>query len=174
MSTKRNLTNPDATPDWSLSEQQLTAIDLLVTGKNLQETADHVGVQRPTVSGWVNHHAGFQAALNKRRQELWGDLVDGLRALAPKAVQVLGQALESAESVSAAIHVLKACGLYGQMPAPSGPTAVEAVALAMKLAEDDRQHAAETAEITIKRRGFDRMLAQLAADPTAGGWTPGP
>src|SRR5262249_39827431 len=60
MASKRNLTNPDA-PDWSLSEQQLTAIDLLVTGKTMQDTANAIGVQRPTVSQWVNHHAGFQA-----------------------------------------------------------------------------------------------------------------
>jgi hypothetical protein len=121
MSTKRNLTNSD-TPDWSLSEQQLTAIDLLVTGKNLQETADHVGVQRPTVSQWVNHHPGFQAALNQRRQELWADMVDGLRSLLPQAVQVLQRELEGEQALAAAVHVLKCCGLYGGMGAPSGQT----------------------------------------------------
>jgi len=86
MSVKRNQTKPH-TPDWSLSEQQRTAVDLLVSGRNLQDTADAVGVQRWSVSQWVNHHPGFRAALNERRRELWADLVDGLRALAPKAVQ---------------------------------------------------------------------------------------
>jgi hypothetical protein len=173
MSTKRKLTNPDAALDWSLSEQQLTAIDLLVTGKNLQETADHVGVQRPTVSQWVNHHAGFQAALNRRRQELWADMVDGMRALLPRALEVLARALEGEESLAAAIHVLKSCGLYGGVGAPVGETDPQAIALAQRLAEDARTHAAEDVENTIKRRGFDRMLSALAADPTASGWTPG-
>jgi hypothetical protein len=173
MPTRRIPTNPD-TPDWSLSEPQRTAVDLIVSGKTLQDTADAIAVTRQTVSVWLNHHPGFQAALNKRRQELWADLVDGLRALAPKALAVLARALDGEEPLPAAVHVLKACWLYGGVQAPSGPTDPEPIALAMKLAEDDRQHAAENAEIAIKRRGFDRMLAQLAADPTAGGWTPGP
>lgn len=160
MASKRNLTNPDA-PDWSLSEQQLTAIDLLVTGKTMQDTADAIGVQRPTVSQWVNHHAGFQAALNRRRQELWQDLTDGLRALAPKAVQVLAQALDGDEAVSVALSVLKCCGLYGGIAAPRGETDPQMLAAAMQLADDARQHAAEDAALTIARRSYDRSLAGL-------------
>src|SRR5262249_34218793 len=60
----RKQTNADAKPDWSLSEQQQTAVDLIVSGRNFQETADAIGVQRPTVSKWVHHDPGFQAALN--------------------------------------------------------------------------------------------------------------
>jgi len=44
MSTTRNQTNPDAPPDWTLSQQQRTAIDLLVTGHTLQAVADAMGV----------------------------------------------------------------------------------------------------------------------------------
>src|SRR5262245_60188147 len=121
MAAKRNTTKPDA-PTWSLTEQQRTAIDLLVTGRNLQDTADAVHVSRPTVSGWLHHNPGFHAELNQRRQELWSDLVDGLRALAPRAMEVLAQALDSADPVPAAIHILKACGLYGGIAAPRGST----------------------------------------------------
>jgi hypothetical protein len=166
-------TNPD-TPDWTLTPQQETAVDLLVSGMTVTDTAAAVEVTRQTVSEWLNHHPGFQAALNRRRQELWVGMTDALRGLLPKALEVLKCALEGETPLPAAVHVLKACGLYGGVQAPSGPTAPEPIALAMKLAEDDRQHAAEHADIAIKRRGFDRMLAQLAADPTAGGWTPGP
>jgi hypothetical protein len=164
MAAKRNQTKPDA--DWSLSEQQRTAIDLLVTGTNVQDTADAVGVQRSTVSGWVHHHPGFQAALNTRRQELWADLVDGLRALAPKAVQVLAQALDGAEAVSAAIHVLKACGLYGGVAVPRGETDPQMLAAAMQVADDAPQHAAADAAITIHRKAYDRSLAGLYVGPT--------
>src|SRR5215510_8079922 len=129
MASTRNQTNPDATPDWTLSQQQLTAIDLLVTGNTLQAVADAIGVQRPTVSQWVNHHAGFQAELNLRRQQLWADLVDGLRALAPKALAVLARDLDGQAPLAAAIHVLKAYGLYGGIAAPSGPVEVEEIAL---------------------------------------------
>jgi hypothetical protein len=133
MPTRRIPTHPD-TPDWSLSEPQRTAVDLLVSGKTLQDTADAIAVTRQTVSAWLHHHPGFQAALNKRRQDLWADLVDGLRALAPKALAVLARALDGEEPLPAAVHVLKACGLYGMLP-PRGPTEVEDAVLA----EEERQ-----------------------------------
>src|SRR5512132_1528838 len=64
------------TPDWGLTPQQCTAVDLLVSGKTLSQTAEALGVGRPAVSDWVNHHCGFQAALNSRRQELFDGIVD--------------------------------------------------------------------------------------------------
>jgi hypothetical protein len=168
---RRNPTNP-VTPAWTLSPQQETAVDLLASGKTVTDTAQAIEVTRQTVSEWLNHHPGFQAALNQRRQELWAEITEGLRALLPRAVVVLAQALEGEEALAAAIHVLKCCGLYGTLLAPGGPTDPQAIALAMRMAEDTRQHAAEEAEIAIKRRNFDRMLSALAADPTAAGWTP--
>ena len=67
---RRNPTHPN-TPDWSLSPQQETAVDLLVSGKTVTDTTHAIEVTRQTVSKWLNHHPGFQAALNSRRQELW-------------------------------------------------------------------------------------------------------
>jgi hypothetical protein len=64
--------------------------------------------------------------------------------------------------------VLKACGLYGGIAAPAGPTDPDTIAIAQQLDADERQHAAHEADITIKRRSFDRMLRELASDPTAG------
>ena len=63
--SKRKLTNPDAPPAWHLSQQQQTAVDLVVSGKNLQETADAIGVQRPTVSELTG--CEFQVPQNLRR-----------------------------------------------------------------------------------------------------------
>jgi hypothetical protein len=63
-------TNPD-TPDWTLTPQQAMAVDLLASGKTITDTAQAIEVSRQTVSEWLNHHPGFQAALNSRRQELW-------------------------------------------------------------------------------------------------------
>src|SRR5262245_55388751 len=143
-------TNPD-TSDWTLTPQQETAVDLLVSGKTVTDTAAAIEVTRQTVSEWLNHHPGFEVALNRRRQELWVGMADTLRGLLPKALEVLKSELESETPLPAAIHVLKACGLYGGIPVPQGPTEPE------------------DADIAMRRRNYDRMLAALAADPFSAG-----
>ncbi len=47
------------------------AVDLLASGKTVTDTATAVEVTRQTVSEWLNHHPGFQAALHSRRQGLF-------------------------------------------------------------------------------------------------------
>ena len=89
---RRNPTNPD-TLDWTLTPQQETAVDLLASGKTVTDTATAIEVTRQTVSEWLNHHPGFQAALNSRRQELWAGVSDTLRGLLPKALDVLKREL---------------------------------------------------------------------------------
>jgi len=131
--SRQKPTNPD-TPDWTLTPQQETAVDLLASGKTVTDTAAAVEVTRQTVSEWLNHHPGFQAVLNRRRQELWIGMTDTLRGLLPKALEVLKSELESETPLPAAVHVLKACGLYGMLP-PRGPTEVDDAVLA----EEERQ-----------------------------------
>jgi hypothetical protein len=133
-------TNPD-TPDWILTPQQETVVDLLASGKTLTDTAKALEVTRQTVSEWFNHHPGFQAALNSRRQELWIGMTDTLRGLLPKAVEVLAHELEGETPLPAAVHVLKACGLYGILP-PRGPTEVEDAVLAEQQRQGERRRAA--------------------------------
>jgi hypothetical protein len=133
-------TNPD-TPDWTLTPQQETAVDLLVSGKTVTDTAAAVEVTRQTVSEWLNHHPGFQAALNRRRQELWVGMTDTLWGLLPKALEVLKSELESETPLPAAVHVLKACGLYGMLP-PRGPTEVEDAVLAEEERQSERRRKA--------------------------------
>ena len=108
--SQRKTTDPDA-PDWRLTPQQCTGVDLLAAGQTLTATAEVLGVGRPAVSEWVNHHPGFQAALNARRQELWEGAVETLRGLLPKALAVLAKELEGETPLPAAIQVLKSCGL---------------------------------------------------------------
>jgi hypothetical protein len=140
---RRNPTNPDvpATPDWSLSPQQAAAVDLLASGQTLTAVAAVIEVTRQTVSGWVNQHPGFQAALHNRRQELWDGLADTLRGLLPRAVEVLKEQLESEQPLPAAVHVLKACGLYGMLP-PRGPAEVEDAVLAEQERQSERRRKA--------------------------------
>ena len=122
-------------------EQQETAVDLLASGKTVTDTAAAVEVTRQTVSEWLHHHPGFQAALNSRRQELWVGMTDALRGLLPKALEVLKCELEGETPLPAAVHVLKACGLYGMLP-PRGPTEVEDAVLAEQQRQGERRRAA--------------------------------
>jgi hypothetical protein len=72
---------------------QLNAIDLLAAGNTDQETADLLELHRTTVTKWRLYDPVFQAALNRRRAEVWGAAADRLRSLVPKALDVLGDVL---------------------------------------------------------------------------------
>ena len=109
-----------------LSVEQLNAIDILVQGRTDQETAETVGVARETVTQWRNDNPHFTAELNRQRRLIWSDSHDRLRALAGKAVDVLGVALDEGDS-RVAVEVLKAIGLYGQVQPASGPEDAELV-----------------------------------------------
>ena len=103
-----------------LSVEQMNAIDILVQGRTDQETAETVGVARETVTRWRNDNPHFTAQLNRQRRLIWSDSHDRLRALASKAVDALEVALDEGDS-RAAVEVLKAIGIYGQVQPPSGP-----------------------------------------------------
>ena len=176
---QRNATKPngvDATPADRLTPQQATVCDLLASGRTLTDAAAVVGVDRATVSGWVNHHALFQAALNHRRQALWQDIVAGVRGLLPKALAVIQEELEGQGPgrLTAAVHVFKMVGLYGQVGAPTGPTTPE------ELEQDQRRLAVQRAQTVLteedvrlaeQRRASDRTLSALMSLDLA---APGP
>jgi hypothetical protein len=148
---RQNTTNPD-TDKWALTPQQEAAVDLLAVGTTVTDAATAIDVARQTVSGWLHHHHGFQAALNRRRQELWSSLADRLRALLPKALTVLEREIDEGHApVTAAVHVLKACALYG-VPKPSGP--IDAAEL------DTMDRERETME---RERDADRQRRNLFA-----------
>jgi hypothetical protein len=155
----RKPTKVDEQPDYSLTEQQWTAVALLVSGHNLQDTADALGVQRCTVSKWSNHHPGFQAAVNQRRQEVWQSQLERLRALLPMALDVLERELQGATPLAAAKEILRVCGIASA--APNGATDPDAIALAMQMAADEQEHLAVEAALTRRRRqqqDFDDLM----------------
>jgi hypothetical protein len=119
----RQMTTKADDSQWMLSPQQEAAADLLAVGKTVTQVAGDTDVSRQTVSEWLNHHPGFRAAFNRRRQEIWNQASDRLRALLPKALDLLEKQIEEGE-FRAAIEVLKAAGLHG-LQRPSGPTTVE-------------------------------------------------
>ena len=110
-----------------LNVKQENAIDLLLQGQSDREVAEAVGVSRQTVTEWRNGNAVFAAELNRRRQEVWGGQEERLRGLVAKAVDVLEEQLEGVMvparvRVSAAVHILRAVGLYGTELRPGGST----------------------------------------------------
>jgi hypothetical protein len=165
----RNPTKPNgaaAAPDDRLTPQQGAVCDLLASGRTLTDAAAAVGVDRATVSGWVNHHASFQAALNQRRQDLWHDIVAGLRGLLPQALAVLQEELDGQGPgrLTAAVHVFKMVGLYGQVGAPTGPVTPEDVEQAQRRAVLERTQTVLTEEdirLAEQRRASDRTLEAL-------------
>jgi transposase len=124
-----------ATKTDTLTPQQAVAVDTLVTGSTVTEAAETVKVSRQTVSGWLHHDAAFQAALNARRQELWTGHVERLRSLVPKAMDALEVGVtDEKQGVVAAVHILKAVGLYG-LAAPSGSIHVDEIESAERTRE---------------------------------------
>ena len=106
-----------------LSPEQEQAIALILTGQTDQAIAEAVGVTRQTVNTWRNHRPEFMAVLNQRRAAIWEGHTERLRELAGGAIDTLADALEDddpKEQRAAAVHILKACGLYGQSLQPLG------------------------------------------------------
>jgi hypothetical protein len=78
-----------------LTLPQQNAVDLLAAGRTDTEAAELLKLSRPCVTRWRLYDPVFQAALNVRRAEVWGAGLDRLRALIPKALDALGDALDS-------------------------------------------------------------------------------
>ena len=108
----------------NLTVMQEKAIQLLMLGGSDQSVADELDVARQTVNNWKHNDAAFAARFNAERQALWSTHRQRLRSLVAQAVDVLAEdmaaKLEPKLRQSAAIHVLKAVGLYGQDMKPSG------------------------------------------------------
>jgi hypothetical protein len=143
-------------PGTNLSVEQLNAIDILVQGKTDQETARSVGVARETVTRWRNDNPYFAAELNKQRKLIWGTNQDRLRSLTTKAVDTIETALDAGDS-KAAVEVLKAVGLYGQVKPPGGPVDAELV-----MWEKAKEWA--LAELSKKGPSADPLLDILSRD----------
>jgi hypothetical protein len=134
----RQKTLAESAQDWTLTEEQATAVDLLAGGRTPSETAEALKVPMQTVHEWCRSHPGVQAELNTRRQELWTGTTDRLRALLPKALEVLAEELKGENRLHAAVHVLKACRLYGA-ELRSGSTDAEDIVIMEKERVKNRQ-----------------------------------
>lgn len=145
-----------------LTIQQLNAVELLIMGKTDREVADAIGVGRETICRWRLYHLGFQAALNTRRQEVWGAAADRLRSLSGRAVDILGEELDNPDHrMQAAIHVLRLAGLDKAGP-PQGETDPEALLNDLARQRDCKcwTSVMSYAEREATRRELDARLAE--------------
>src|SRR5262249_39704050 len=77
-----------------------------------------LNLHRVTVTRWRLYSPEFRAALAEQRAAVWGASADRLRALLPKALDALADALERGDDkVTVALAVLKLAG-----PLPLVPT----------------------------------------------------
>jgi hypothetical protein len=72
-----------------LSPAQHVAIGALMVGKTATDAAAACGVNRETVSRWLNHDAAFQAELGRQRAALHAAVDDRLRNLTAQALDTL-------------------------------------------------------------------------------------
>ena len=108
-----------------LAPEQASAVDLLLAGRSHVEAGDEVGQGRETIDGWHDEPL-FAAALNQRRQRMWGEQEDRLRSLLPRAMAVVEAALDRGDERTA-LAVLKLAGLGRVNFAEVGPTTAEGV-----------------------------------------------
>ena len=120
-----------------LTPEMENAIDLLMTGKPDREVAAAVGVSRQTIAQWRQHPV-FMAELNQRRHTLWADAHARLRALISGAVDVIEEAVREGD-LKAAIEVLKAVKLYGEVGAPTGATEPDVLVREQAVAQLERE-----------------------------------
>lgn len=72
-----------------LRSEQLPALAVLAEGKSDAEAAEAAGVPLATIIAWRQYDPAFQAALNRRRLQIWEASLDRLRALLPRALEAL-------------------------------------------------------------------------------------
>src|SRR5262249_17512794 len=110
-SAKRTATTYARSNAHGLTLAQQSAVDLLAAGKNDTETAAALNLNRVTVTRWRLYSSEFRAALADQRAAVWGASADRLRALLPKALDALAEALANGdERVTVALAILKLAG----------------------------------------------------------------
>ena len=97
-----------------LSLNQLNAIDLLLSGADDADVAARLEVHRTTVVRWRIHNPYFQAALHKRREEVWRGARDATRLVLPAALETMRDQLRVApQRGRLALEILRSAGLFG-------------------------------------------------------------
>jgi hypothetical protein len=122
-SEQSHLDSQEVVPD-GLSDAQLVALDMVLSGASDSAVAREVKVDRRTVYRWRVEHPVFSATLAKRRRQLWELGVDRFRELTKLALDRLETqirdpyvpiSMRAARAVVALAQLGKAAG-GGELP----------------------------------------------------------
>jgi AcrR family transcriptional regulator len=130
-----------------LAADQQNAMELLVMGKSIAETARSAGVSRTTIYHWLRNDPVFQAAYNQWHDQLEESCRSRLMTLTDKATDAVEKALESGDA-RAALQLLKGMGMI--RPKAIGPT--------------DAEEAKKRMEIERRKRASRLMFDEMEAD----------
>ncbi len=150
-----------------LTPRQETAVELLLAGKSDAATAESLGIHRTTIARWRAAHPAFQAELARRRAELYGAAAERLRALVPKALDVLEAGLNGDDRLPTAHAILKMTGLDKLAAPPSEPDDAEAIVVGlirqrMDEKQDEREQQMSLDERLLAMHTPDSRESQLA------------
>jgi transposase-like protein len=123
-------------PIGRLAADQQAAMELLVMGKTIAETARSAGVSRTTIYHWLRHDPVFQAAYNQWHDQLEEGCRSRLMTLTDKATDAIEKALENGDA-RAALQLLKGMGMI--RPKVIGPTDAEEARRRMEIERRKRR-----------------------------------
>lgn len=101
-----------------LSEKQMTAVEMLVSGVGYGQVARTLSIDPKTLYNWREEEL-FQEALRERRRELWGRAGDRIRALLHPSIDVMEAHLKDKYDRSrfrAASTMLRLANLRATLP----------------------------------------------------------
>jgi len=136
-----------------LTPEQEQAAALVAEGKPVYEIAEEVDTDEATLAEW-QASPYFVAAVNRHRKAAWTAAQDRLRALVPSALDALEDAVGRCD-VRAATEVLKAAGVYGNLPHPSGEVDPELIMV---------KQAETWAEAELAKKGPQDLAGILSRD----------
>ena len=135
----------------TLTGNQQAALLELLAGHTITEAAQRTGIARQTISGWVNQDDIFAAELANRRLAIRNSLTRRLEGHALRAVDRLGELLDSANEAVALKAASALLERFDGLPEPTPQLVVEYTPLDVMI---DR----ESAEKQAKKARYYRRL----------------
>jgi hypothetical protein len=155
---------PDVAP-LPLTDQQRRAAALLALGRTDQHVRAELRLSRYALWRWRTKNPAFRAEIARRRQALWNNSADHLRALMPKALKVLSAHMKSnydRTSYRAAIALLRLAGASKIAP-PDDPTD-EIEILRQDILRDRRRDNPADPDTTVSPDEFNERVSALLAE----------
>lgn len=147
----------------SLTVRQLQAVEMLVNGYGDREVAETLQVHRVSVTRWRLYHLSFRAAMNRRRQEMWGSAGDRFRSLLARAVDVMEERLFSEDPREQIVAARAMLGLASRGHFSPGEEPEDHRGVLEQMARQNRQErlSKNEAEAMLLPSDYEDALANL-------------